>query len=104
MSVKDDIAVDMLIFRPMAEAASRKAQKLANIVGYVAYRSWSQILRSFMSECMCLKHICATLLLLGGQYLRRSSRVAILGTISFLVLQKNFFIKVDLGQGFLDTL
>ena len=42
--------------------------------------------------------------LLGGQYLRRGSLVAFLGTISFLVLQKNFFIKIDLGQGFLDTL
>ena len=42
--------------------------------------------------------------LLGGQHLRRSSLVAFLGTISFLVLQKFFFIKIDLGQGFPDTL
>ena len=71
MSVKDDIVMDMLIFRPMAEAALRNAKKLANIIGYVAYRSWSQILRSFMSECMCLKHICATLLLLDATVLSR---------------------------------
>ena len=31
---------------------------------------------------------------LGGQYLRRGSRVAFLGTISFLVLQKFFLSKI----------
>ena len=36
MSVKDDIVVDMMIVCPRAEAASKKAQKLANIVGYIA--------------------------------------------------------------------
>ena len=41
---------------------------------------------------------------LGGQYLRRGSRVAFLGTISLLELQKKIFIKSDLGQGFPDTL
>ena len=88
------MAVDMLIFRPMAEAASRKAQKLANIIGYVAYRSWSQILRSFVSKA----HLCNVVVArcygaesLGGQYLRRGSQVAFLGTISFLVLEKKIF-------------